>query len=113
MRAVAARAKELDAELAEVEEELQAALAPLPNLPDPTAAPGPRTSSSSEVGEVPELGFEPRDHLELAGEMIDIERGRAAVGLALRLPARRARAGRAGARALGAREAAGRTASSR
>ncbi len=75
MRAVAARAKELDSELAEVEEELQRALAPLPNLPDPTAAPGPEDELVKQVGEVPELGFEPRDHLELAGEMIDTERG--------------------------------------
>ena len=41
MRAVSSRAKELEAQLAGVEEELQRALAPLPNLPDPTAAPGP------------------------------------------------------------------------
>jgi len=44
MRGVAARAKELERELSAVEAELQAALAPLPNLPDPTAAPGPGTS---------------------------------------------------------------------
>jgi seryl-tRNA synthetase len=74
MRAVAARAKELEGELAGVEEELQAALAPLPNLPDPTAAPGPEDEPVREVGAVPEMGFEPRDHLELAGEMIDTER---------------------------------------
>ena len=41
MRAVAARAKELERDLAVVEADLQQALAPLPNLPDPTAAPGP------------------------------------------------------------------------
>ena len=42
MRGVAARAKELDARAgARSRSELQAALAPLPNLPDPTAAPGP------------------------------------------------------------------------
>jgi seryl-tRNA synthetase len=75
MRTVASRAKELDGELAEVEAELQTALAPLPNLPDPTAAPGPEDDLVREVGAVPELGFEPRDHLELAGEMIDTERG--------------------------------------
>jgi seryl-tRNA synthetase len=74
MRAVAARAKELEAELALLEAELQAALAPLPNLPDPTAASGPEDEVLRELGEIPELGFEPRDHLELAGEMIDTER---------------------------------------
>ncbi len=75
MRAVAARAKELEGELGEVEGELQAALAPLPNLPDPTAAPGPEDELVREVGEVPVLDFEPRDHLELAGELIDMDRG--------------------------------------
>ncbi len=75
MRTVAARAKELEQELGSVEEELQAALAPLPNLPDPTAAPGPEDELVREVGEIPELDFEPRDHLELAGAGIDMDRG--------------------------------------
>jgi seryl-tRNA synthetase len=74
MRVVAARAKELERELGEVEEDLQAALAPLPNLPDPTAAPGPEDELVREVGEVRKLDFEPRDHLELAGERIDMDR---------------------------------------
>ena len=74
MRGVAARAKELERQLGEVEEQLRDALAPLPNLPDPTAAPGPEDELVREVGTVPELDFEPRDHLELAGEMIDTER---------------------------------------
>jgi seryl-tRNA synthetase len=74
MRGVSARAKELERELAVVEEELQAALAPLPNLPDPTAAPGPEDEPVREVGEVPAFDFEPRDHLELAGDGIDMDR---------------------------------------
>src|SRR5271154_263107 len=41
MRTVAARVKELERELADVEQALQEALAPLPNLPDPSAAAGP------------------------------------------------------------------------
>ncbi len=75
MRDVAARAKLLEQELAGVEEELQATLAPLPNLPDPSAAPGPQDELVREVGTPPELGFEARDHLELAGERIDMDRG--------------------------------------
>jgi seryl-tRNA synthetase len=75
MRAVASTAKQLEQELAGVQEELQAALAPLPNLPDPTAAPGPEDELVREVGSVPELDFEARDHLELAGELIDMDRG--------------------------------------
>jgi seryl-tRNA synthetase len=75
MRTVAARAKELEQQLGQVEEELQAALAPLPNLPDPTAAPGLKDDLVREVGAIPEFDFEPRDHLELAGERIDMDRG--------------------------------------
>jgi len=75
MREVSARAKQLEQELAGVEAELQQALAPLPNLPDPTAAPGPDDELVREVGQIPQFSFEPRDHLELAGEMIDTERG--------------------------------------
>ena len=74
MRTVAARAKELEQQLGQVEEELQAALAPLPNLPDPTAAPGLKDELIREVGEVPAFAFEPRDHLELAGDGIDMDR---------------------------------------
>jgi len=74
MRAVAARAKELERELGEVELDLQAALAPLPNLPDPTAAPGPEDELVREVGEIPAFAFEPRDHLDLAGPLIDMDR---------------------------------------
>ena len=74
MRAVAARAKQLEQELAEVELSLQAELAPLPNLPDPTAAPGPEDELVRTVGEVSSLPFQPRDHLELAGALIDMDR---------------------------------------
>jgi seryl-tRNA synthetase len=75
MRGVAARAKELEQELSEVERELQDALAPLPNLPDPSAAPGPEDEFVREGGAVAQLDFPPRDHLELAGELIDMDRG--------------------------------------
>jgi seryl-tRNA synthetase len=74
MRSVAARAKQLEQELAGVELSLGEALAPLPNLPDPTAAAGPEDELVRQVGTPPELGFEPLDHLELAGEMIDMDR---------------------------------------
>jgi seryl-tRNA synthetase len=74
MRGVSARAKELERELATVEDDLGVALAPLPNLPDPTAAPGPEDELVREVGELPTFAFEPRDHLELAGDGIDMDR---------------------------------------
>jgi seryl-tRNA synthetase len=73
MRDVAARAKRLEQELASVEASLQGALAPLPNLPDPSAAAGPGDELVREVGEVPQFSFTARDHLELAGEMIDMD----------------------------------------
>jgi seryl-tRNA synthetase len=92
-REVGAREKLLSSELAEVEDQLQAALAPLPNLPDPSAAAGPEDELVKVVGE-PRLGAvesiaaaavgapaKPsegrvgtvRDHLELAGPMIDMD----------------------------------------
>ncbi|MHB8531274.1 MAG: serine--tRNA ligase, partial [Solirubrobacteraceae bacterium] len=49
MRDVAARAKQLDQELSAVEAELQQALAPLPNLPDPSAADGPEDELVKQV----------------------------------------------------------------
>jgi seryl-tRNA synthetase len=73
MRDVAARAKELEQVLVTVERDLQAALAQLPNLPDPSAASGPEDELVREVGAVPQLDFKPRDHLELAGQMIDMD----------------------------------------
>jgi seryl-tRNA synthetase len=73
MRSVAARVKELEQELVVSELDLHEALAPLPNLPDPSAAAGPEDELVREVGAVPELDFEPRDHLELAGDMIDMD----------------------------------------
>jgi seryl-tRNA synthetase len=72
-----ARLKELSAEVKargedarQAESQLQTLLATLPNLPDPTAA-GPEDEVVRAVGE----GKTGRDHLELAGERIDMERG--------------------------------------
>jgi seryl-tRNA synthetase len=73
-RELGTREKLLARELGVVEEELQATLASLPNLPDPTAAPGPEDELVREVGEIPTLAFEARDHLELAGDAIDMDR---------------------------------------
>ncbi len=72
-REVGAREKELSRELADVEERLQAALAPLPNLPDPSAAPGPEDELVKVVGEPRVSGEGVRDHLELAGTAIDMD----------------------------------------
>jgi seryl-tRNA synthetase len=72
-REVGAREKQLSRELSGIEERLQAALAPLPNLPDPTAAPGPEDELVKVIGEARVGGDGARDHLELAGPMIDID----------------------------------------
>ncbi|HWD11040.1 MAG TPA: serine--tRNA ligase [Solirubrobacteraceae bacterium] len=74
MRAVAARAKLLEQELATVQASLDETLVPLPNLPDPSAADGPDDELVREVGEAPQFAFQPRDHLELAGGLIDMDR---------------------------------------
>jgi seryl-tRNA synthetase len=97
-REIGTREKTLSHELAEIEERLHEALAPLPNLPDPTAASGSQDEVIKNFGE-PRLGtrgaggdlvggdvengeVEPaegerpagvRDHLELAGAMIDMD----------------------------------------
>jgi len=55
----------------EAEAELQEVLRTLPNLPDPTAA-EPEDEVLRLVGEATKTGC---DHLELAGERIDMERG--------------------------------------
>jgi seryl-tRNA synthetase len=53
-----------------VEAELAAALSALPNLPDPDAP-----EQDTTLKEVGEAGKEGKDHLELAGERVDMERG--------------------------------------
>ncbi len=73
MRSVAARAKDLESSLAEIDAGLDAAMYLLPNLPDGSAAAGPEDELLREVGETPTFAFPPRDHLELAGSRIDMD----------------------------------------
>jgi seryl-tRNA synthetase len=66
------------AELEGVDEDLRRLTLTLPNLPDPEAPDGMTEEDAvvlREVGERPELGFEPRDHLEIGAGLglIDIE----------------------------------------
>ena len=70
MKDVSAQVKALGERARESEERLQAVLVTLPNLPDPTAA--DEDEVLREVGDAAKTG---RDHLELAGERIDMERG--------------------------------------
>src|SRR3954468_11778850 len=71
MRYMSAQVKSLTERARAAEERLQTTLATLPNLPDPTAA--DEDTVLRVVGE-PRVR-EGRDHLELAGDMIDMERG--------------------------------------
>jgi seryl-tRNA synthetase len=71
MRDMSAQVKSLTERARTAEERLQGVLATLPNLPDPTST--DEDTVLREVGE-PRVR-EGRDHLELAGEMVDMERG--------------------------------------
>jgi len=75
MQEISAQVKVLLEQADAARQTLDALLARLPNLPDPSAAAGPEDDLVREVGAVPKLDFEPRDHLELAGAMIDMDRG--------------------------------------
>jgi seryl-tRNA synthetase len=73
LKGLSAEVKELTAKAAAADEALQALLRTLPNPTDPTAA--DEDTVLREVGEARSPVPEPRDHLELAGERIDMERG--------------------------------------
>jgi seryl-tRNA synthetase len=75
MQEMSAQVKALTEQASVAKEQVDAAVGSLPNLPDPTAAPGPEDELVREVGEIRSRAFEPRDHLELAGDMIDMDRG--------------------------------------
>ncbi len=68
----------LEESLKDLDGRLDDALLVVPNLPHPDVPLGSREEDARElrqVGTVPRFDFEPRDHLELAGAGIDMERG--------------------------------------
>jgi seryl-tRNA synthetase len=76
MRQLSPRIKQLEGELAEVEEKRDELAARIPNLPDPGAPDGMTEEDAvviREVGKPPEFGFEPADHLEIATKLGLIE----------------------------------------
>jgi len=75
MQEVARRARALREELENVQAELDETLGSLPNPPDPTAA-----DEDTVLYERGEGGREGRDHLELAGDWIDMEAGARVAG---------------------------------
>jgi len=78
MQALSARIKALGEELAASEAELDALVATLPNPPDPSAA--DEDTVLSEWGTPLTPSHPPRDHLELAGPLIDMEAGAKVAG---------------------------------
>lgn len=70
MREVGSRVKAMKVEVGEVDQELQAALASVPNLPDPDAP-----EEDTVLREVGQAGASGRDHLELLGGLVDMEAG--------------------------------------
>jgi seryl-tRNA synthetase len=75
MREVGAREKQLSGELADVDERLRVAMAGLPNPPEEGAP-----AQDTPIREVGEAGATGKDHLELAGAMIDMEAGARVAG---------------------------------
>jgi seryl-tRNA synthetase len=76
MKELGEELKRMEAELAEVEAELDAKAASIPNLPEADAPDGLSEEDSvtlREVGEPPDFSFEPLDHLELGGRQGWIE----------------------------------------
>ena len=74
MREVSARVKGIDADLAEIQDGLQALLERLPNIPHPSVPVGAGESENVEVrrwGATAEAGFERKAHWDL-GEALDI-----------------------------------------
>jgi seryl-tRNA synthetase len=75
MQAVARRGRALREELDAVQADLDAVLASLPNPPDPSAP-----DEDTVLREVGDAGRAGRDHLELAGPLIDMEAGAKVAG---------------------------------
>jgi seryl-tRNA synthetase len=75
LKEMSAEVKVLSEQAAAIRETLDGVLGRLPNLPLPSAADGPEDELVCEVGRPRALGFPARDHLELAGAMIDMDAG--------------------------------------
>jgi seryl-tRNA synthetase len=74
MQQLSTQVKQFGEQAAAAKQRLDELVARLPNTPDASAADGPEDEVVRVVGEPPSLSFQPRDHLELAGSMIDMDR---------------------------------------
>ena len=80
MRQLGDRIAAVEADLKQVEDDLQQLVSEIPNIPDPEVPVGVDDSDNivlRSVGTLPEFGFEPKPHWELGPELgiIDFERG--------------------------------------
>ncbi len=75
MQEMSAQVKAFNEQATAAKQRLDELVQRLPNIPDASAADGPDDEPIRTVGEPPTLSFAPRDHLELAGSMIDMDRG--------------------------------------
>jgi seryl-tRNA synthetase len=75
MQEVSTKAKELKGEVDRVEEEIAGLLASVPNLPEESAP-----DEDTVLREVGKAGAEGRDHLELLGDLVDMEAGARVAG---------------------------------
>ena len=74
MQGLSVQVKQFGEQAAAAKQRLDELVARLPNIPDVTAASGPQDEEIRTVGEPPSFSFAPRDHLQLAGPMIDMDR---------------------------------------
>lgn len=75
MQELSSQVKQFAEQATGAKERLDGLVARLPNLPDPSAADGREDELVKTVGEPPSFSFQARDHLELAGQMIDMDHG--------------------------------------
>ena len=85
MQAVSAKIKELDEEVAKVDEAIQDRMLHFPNLPNPTIPVGADEEANREErvwGEIPSFDFKPKAHYEIGEDLgiLDWERGAKVAG---------------------------------
>jgi seryl-tRNA synthetase len=71
---MSAQVKSFNEQATSAKQRLDELVQRLPNIPDASAASGPEDEQVKIVGEPPSFAFAARDHLELAGSMIDMDR---------------------------------------